>query len=86
MAKKKNDNISMWERSEYDVISENETENELTAVLRVRSSGAKIICHIPKHTPEEEKILAENITAAMMQIVYTGQDISHLHSMEILVD
>ena len=86
MAKKKKEKLSMWERSEYDVISETETETELTAVLRVRSSGARIICHIPKHTPEEEKELAENITAAMMQIVYTGQDISHLKSMEILVD
>lgn len=86
MAKKKNERLSMWERSEYDVISETETENGLVAVLRVRHSGATVICNIPKHTPEEEKILSENITKAMMQIVYTGQDISHFKNMEILID
>lgn len=85
MAKNK-EKLSMWERTEYDVISETETETELVAVLRVRHSGAKVICHIPKHTPDEEQKLAENITEAMMQIVYTGQDISHFKSMEILVD
>lgn len=86
MAKKKKEKLSMWERSEYDVISETETETELVAVLRVRHSGATVTCHIPKHTHEEEKKLSEDITEAMMQIVYTGQDISHFKSMEILVD
>lgn len=86
MAKEKKEELSMWERSEYDVISETETENGLVAVLKVRHSGAAVICNIPKHTPEEEKKLAENLTEAMMQIVYTGQDISHFKSMEILVD
>lgn len=86
MAKKKKEELSMWERSEYDVISETETENGLVTVLKVRHSGATVICNIPKHTSEEEKILAENVTEAMMQIVYTGQDISHFKSMEILID
>ena len=86
MVKKKKEELSMWERSEYDVISETETENGLVAVLKVRLSGATVICNIPKHTPEEEKRLSEDITEAMMQIVYTGQDISHFKSMEILVD
>lgn len=86
MAKKKKEKLSMWERSEYDIISETETETELVAVLRVCHSGATVTCHIPKHTPEEEKKLSEDITEAMMQIVYTGQDISHFKSMEILVD
>lgn len=86
MAKKKKEELSLWERSEYDVISETETENKLAAVIKVRNSGAAVICNIPKHTPDEEKILAENITEAMMQIVYTGKDISHFKSMEILID
>ena len=68
MAKKKKEKLSMWERSEYDIISETETETELVAVLRVCHSGATVTCHIPKHTPEEEKKLSEDITEAMMQI------------------
>lgn len=84
--KKKEEELSMWKRSEYDVISEKETESGLVAVLKLRHSGATVICDIPKHTPEEEKILAEKATEAMMQIVYSGQDISRFKSMEILVD
>ncbi|MBP3380971.1 MAG: hypothetical protein J6K77_08935 [Ruminococcus sp.] len=83
---KKIDDLSMWERSEYDVISETETENGLVAVLKVRRSGAAVICNIPRHTPGEEEKLAENVTEAMIQIVCTGQDISHFRSMEILTD
>lgn len=83
---KKNDKLSLWERSEYDVINETETENGLAAVLKVRNNGAMVICNIPKHTPDEEKRIAEDITEAMMQIVYTGQDISCFKSMEILLD
>lgn len=86
MSKKKKETLSMWERSEYDVISETETEDRLTAVLKVRHSGATVICNIPRHTPEEEKALAENVTEAMMQVVYTGQDISRFRSIEILAD
>ena len=86
MAKKKKELPSLWERSEYDVISETETETELIAVLRTRYSGATITCHIPKHTKEEEEKLSADITYALMQIAYTGQDISHMKSMEIIVD
>lgn len=86
MAQKKKELPSLWERSEYDVISETETETELIAVLRTRYSGATITCHIPKHTKEEEEKLAADITYALMQIAYTGQDISHMKSMEIIVD
>jgi hypothetical protein len=76
----------LWERSEYDVISETATETELIAVLKTRFSGATVICHIPKHAKEEEEKLAADITYALMQIAYTGQDISHMKSMEIIVD
>lgn len=86
MAQKKKELPSLWERSEYDVISETETETELIAVLRTRYSGATITCHIPKHNKEEEEKLAADITYALMQIAYTGQDISHMKSMEIIVD
>ena len=86
MAQKKKELPSLWERSEYDVISETETETELIAVLRTRYSGATITCHIPKHTNEEDDKLAADITYALMQIAYTGQDISHMKSMEIIVD
>lgn len=68
MSKKKEEELSLWERSEYDVISETETESGLVAVLKVRHSGATVVCNIPMHTPEEEKILSENVTEAMMQI------------------
>jgi hypothetical protein len=83
---KKRSELSLWERSEYDVISETETETELIAVLRTRYSGTSITCHIPKHTIEEEEKLAADLTYALMQIAYTGQDISHMKSMEVIVD
>ena len=83
---KKRHELSLWERSEYNVISETETETELIAVLRTRYSGAAITCHIPKHTKEEEEKLAADMTYALMQIAYTGQDISQIKSMEIIVE
>lgn len=86
MATKKKEKPSMWERTEYDVISEIETDTEIVGVIRNRYNGAKIICHIPKHTKEEEEKLSADITYALMQIAYTGQDISHMKSMEILMD
>ncbi|MBR5682788.1 MAG: hypothetical protein IKW96_05850 [Ruminococcus sp.] len=86
MAKNKKDPPSLWERSNYDVISETETDDELIAVLRTRYSGAQVICHIPKHTPEDKIKIAEEVTYALMQIAYTGQDISRMSSMEILLD
>lgn len=45
MTKPKKEPPSLWERSEYDVISETATETELIAVLKTRFSGATVICH-----------------------------------------
>ena len=84
MAKTNNEKPSMWERTEYDIISETETETELIGVIRNRYNGAKVVCHIPKHTKTEDEKLAADITYALMQTAYTGQDISQIKSMEIL--
>ena len=86
MAKQKKEKPSMWEHTEYDIISETETDTELIGVIKNRYNGAIITCHIPRHTKEEEEKLAADITYALMQIAYTGQDISHMKSMEILID
>ena len=87
MANKK-EKPSMWERTEYDVISETETETEteIIGVIRNRYNGATVICNIPKHTKEEEEKIAADITYALMQIAFTGQDISHMKNMEIITD
>ncbi|MCR4794214.1 MULTISPECIES: hypothetical protein [Ruminococcus] len=84
MAKNKKELLSLWERSEYEIISETETETEVIAVLRTKYSGTRVICHIPKHSGEEEEKLAADIAYALMQISFTGQDISHMKRMEIL--
>ena len=84
MAKANNEKPSMWERTEYDIISETETETELIGVIRNRYNGANVVCHIPKHTKTEDEKLAADITYALMQTAYTGQDISQIKSMEIL--
>lgn len=86
MATKKKEKPSMWERTEYDVISETETDTEIIGVIKNRYNGANIICHIPKHTKEEEEKLSANITFALMQIAFTGKDISNMKNMEILMD
>ncbi len=86
MAEQKKELPSLWERSEFDVISETKTENGLVAVLKTRYSGAEVVCHIPEHTKEEEEKIASDVTYALMQIAFTGQDISHMKNMEILID
>ena len=83
---KKKELPTLWERSGYDVISETETDTEFSAVLRTHYSGITVTCRIPKHTKEKEEKLAADITFALMQIAYTGQDISHMKYMEILTD
>ena len=75
---------SLWERTEYDIISEKETDTEIVGIIRNRFNNAVIICNIPKHTKEEEDALASDITQAMVQTIFTKQDISHIDSMEIL--
>ncbi|MBP7185262.1 MAG: hypothetical protein KBA55_00545 [Ruminococcus sp.] len=75
---------SMYERTEYEIISETETENSITGVIRNICNGALIECRIPKHTAEEEELLASDITYALIQTSFTGQDISRIHDMEIL--
>lgn len=86
MAVQKKPGQSMWERTEYDIISEKETDDEITAVIRCRFSGTEVVCHIPKHTTEEEEKLAADVTYALMQILFTGQDISRLEYIEIIRD
>ena len=83
---KKDENYSLWERSEYDVISETETETEKIGVIRVRHSGAVVICHIPKHTPEEEQKISSDIAYAMTKIMHPNEDIDHFTKMTILKD
>ena len=85
MAKKKKELPSMWERSEYEVLSETETETEKIGVIRNTYNGAIITCRIPKHTPEEEKKIAENAVRAMMQVAYSGQDLSNVKKMKIII-
>lgn len=78
--------LTLLERAQYDIISETGTETETVTVLRVRHSGAKVICRVPKHTPEEERQIAANVTRALTQIAYSGQDISHFRKMTIIND
>ena len=77
---------SMWERTEYDVISETETDSELIGIIGNRYNGAKIICRIPKYTSQEEEQLSADITYSLIQIDLTGQDISPIKNMEVLIE
>lgn len=81
--RKKNENLSMWERTGYDIISETETETEIIGVIRNRHNAAEITCHIPKHTDEEAEALSSDITYVLMQIAFSGEDISMIKNMEI---
>ena len=77
---------TLYERSEYDIISETMTDHELTTVIRLRNSGTMVICRIPTHTHDENTKLSSGLTYALMQLFFTGQDISHIKNMEILTD
>ena len=86
MMKKPKEKLSLYKRSDYDVISETMTVHGLTAVIKVRSSGTIVICRIPSHTQDEDTKLSSELTYALMQLFFTGQDVSHIKSMEILSD
>lgn len=86
MSAARNSSPSFPERTEYEILSETETDTEITGVIRNTYSGVQVTCHIPRHTPEEEAKLSADITYALMQTVYTGRDISGIRSMEILKD
>lgn len=85
MAKAKKEELSMWERTEYDVISETETETEKTAVLRLKHGGATVVCHIPKLSPEGERERAERITRALTKFAHPDVDLSEVELMKIIV-
>ena len=74
---------SFWEKTDFDIISESQSETEFTAVIRNRFSGAEITCHIPKHTAEEQRKIADELTRALVQIGLTGQDLSKCARMEV---
>jgi hypothetical protein len=76
----------LWERTEYDIISETETDEEMIGVIRSRYNGTKIVCHIPKHTYEEAEKISAALTISLMQTAFTGQDISSVKNMEITTD
>ena len=84
--KKAKEKLPLYERSEYDVISETISSHGLSAVIRVRSSGTMVICRIPAHTKDEDTKLSSELTYALMQLYFTGQDISHIKRMEIITD
>ncbi len=86
MTEKNNSKPSFPERTEYEVLSETETETELIGIIRNRFSGVKVICHIPKHTEEVTAKMSADITYALVQTVYADQDISCIKSMEILME
>lgn len=72
------------ERTNYDILSETADETELTAVIRIRSNGAKVLCHIPLLTTDEEEKLSAELAFALMQLFYSSQDISRAKQIEIL--
>ncbi len=84
MAKSKKE-LSAWERSEYEVISETETETEEIAVLRLKHSGATVVCRIPKLSPEGERARAERVTRALTRFAHPDIDISKVKTMKIIV-
>lgn len=86
MANKKSEpELTAYERAKrYTVISETETETETVAVLRTYS-GATVICHIPKHTPEEEKALSENICRALVRFANPDVDLSQVERMRVIM-
>ena len=83
MAENMQKSPSFWEKTDYDVLSESESEKEYTAVIRNRFSGAEGTCHIPKHSAEEERQLAEELTRVLMQIGFTEEELSECAEMEI---
>ena len=85
MARIKKENPSMWERTEYDIISEEVTENGIMGIIRNRYNGAVIECHIPEHTKEECEDLTAELTYALIQTVLSGEDISCIGNMEITI-
>lgn len=83
MAERKKD-LSAWERSEYEVISETETETEKTAVLRLKHGGAAVVCRIPKLPPEGERERAERVTRVLTEFAHPDIDISKVKKIEII--
>ncbi len=82
--RKKSEELSMWERTEYDIISETETETEKIAVLRTRHSGATVICRIPKHTPEENRKIYEDFVRAAARMTIPEDEIGKYSSFRLI--
>ncbi|MBQ8297674.1 MAG: hypothetical protein IJX77_07830 [Ruminococcus sp.] len=68
----------------YTILSTEETETHTITTMRTYG-GATVICRIPKHTPEEEQKLKEDICEALIEFAYPKMDRTKVKSMKVIV-
>ena len=75
---------SMWDRTEYDIISETDNDEATVIVLRLRDRGAKVICHLPKHTQQSEQRIAGDLAFALMNVYNSHENMLAAERIEII--
>lgn len=68
----------------YTILGVEEYEDCTVTTLRTYG-GATVHCRIPKHTPEEEQKLREDICEALIRFVYPDMDLSKVERMEVII-
>lgn len=68
----------------YTILSTEETKDHTITTIRTYG-GAICINRIPKHTPEEDQKLREDICEALIRFSYPDMDLSKVERMEVII-
>lgn len=67
----------------YTVISQEENEKETVTTIRTYN-GKIVIARMPKHTPEEQKRIDEQVVRAFVKFANPGLDFSQVESYRLI--
>lgn len=68
----------------HTVISQKETDTYYIDTIRTYD-GATVVCKIPKHSPEEQKIVDSLIVRALTKFAHPDIDLDTVESIKIII-
>ena len=82
---KNSDELTPYERAgKIEVLNQEETETHYIDTIRTYG-GATVIIRIPKHTPEENKVIKSQLTRALTRFAHPDVDLNTVEYMKIIL-
>ncbi len=81
---KKDEAMSLYEQiCDYEVLEEKQMDGYRKAVLKTKAGIVDL--RIPNHAPEEEEKLSADITRALFEFAFPGEDWSKIGTLRIMI-